>query len=264
MIDAHTHLESNRFGSEAVKIIKNFERDGVDLAINVGSDLATSKASVALSRDHERIYAVVGVHPHEASTYTDEVEDALRVLSSYDKVVALGEMGLDYHYDFSPRKVQREVFEKQLELAMELKLPVVIHSREAEADTLEILSRAHKRAPELKVLLHCYMDSVATMKKYVDMGFLISLGGAVTFKNAKNPKEVARAIPVEHLLLETDAPYMTPVPHRGKRNEPKYVALVADYIAQLRGMEVEELVKITDDNALNFYGISMPRGMHHD
>lgn len=257
MIDSHVHLDDNRFKKDQDRVIKNFEADGVDLVVNIGADLVTSKSSVFLAENNERIYATVGVHPHDAKTYDQEVEDQLRMLSKREKVVAIGEIGLDYHYDNSPRDVQQDVFRKQLSLAQEVNLPVVIHSREADKDTMDILKEAKEDNPKLVCLIHCFSSSVEIMEEYVKMGFSISLGGATTFKNAKMPKRVAVEVPIEHLLLETDAPYMTPEPYRGKRNEPKYVRLVAENIAELRGMDVEEVIRITDENTKKFYGISL-------
>lgn len=257
MIDSHVHLDDKRFLKDQDQVIANFERDGVDLVVNIGADLVTSKSSVFLAENHDRIYATVGVHPHDAKTYDQDVEDQLRMLAKRDKVVAIGEIGLDYHYDFSPREVQKEAFRKQLALAKDLSMPVVIHTREADKDTMDILKEAKEDNPDLVCLIHCFSSSVEIMREYVKMGFSISLGGATTFKNAKTPKRVAVEVPIDRLLLETDGPYMTPEPYRGKRNEPKYVRLVAENIAQLRGMDTEELIAITDANTKRFYGIDL-------
>lgn len=257
MIDSHAHLDDNRFKKDQAQVIKNFEKNGVDLVVNIGADLVSSKSSVFLAENNERIYATVGVHPHDAKTYNQDVEDQLEMLSGREKVVAIGEIGLDYYYDFSPREIQKEVFWKQLELAKRVKMPVVIHSRDADQDTMDILKQAKKENPDLICLIHCYSGSVEMMREYVKMGFYIALGGATTFKNAKTPKKVAMEVPIENLLLETDSPYMTPEPNRGKRNEPKYVRLVAEQIANLRGMDVEEVISLTDKNTLDFYGIAL-------
>ncbi|MCD1146751.1 TatD family hydrolase [Peptoniphilus sp. KCTC 25270] len=257
MIDSHAHLDDNRFKKDQAQVIKNFEKNGVDLVVNIGADLVSSKSSVFLAENNERIYATVGVHPHDAKNYNQDVEDQLEMLSGREKVVAIGEIGLDYYYDFSPREIQKEVFWKQLELAKRVKMPVVIHSRDADQDTMDILKQAKKENPDLICLIHCYSGSVEMMREYVKMGFYIALGGATTFKNAKTPKKVAMEVPIENLLLETDSPYMTPEPNRGKRNEPKYVRLVAEQIANLRGMDVEEVISLTDKNTLDFYGIAL-------
>lgn len=255
MIDSHAHLDDNRFKRDRDKVIEDLEADGIDLVVNIGADLPTSKASVFLAENNDRIYASVGVHPHDAKTYDEDVEDQLLMLSKREKVVAIGEIGLDYHYDNSPRERQKEVFRKQLELAKKTKMPVVIHSRKADKDTMDILKEAKAKNPDLVCLIHCFSSSVEIMREYVKMGFFISLGGATTFKNAKTPKKVAQEVPIERLILETDSPYMTPEPNRGKRNEPKYVRLVAENIANLREMNVEDLIEITDRNTKRFYGI---------
>lgn len=257
MIDSHVHLDARRYNKDRDKLIKNFERDGVDLAFNIGADLATSKASVELADKYDRIYAVVGVHPHDASTYNFEVEEELRELAKHPKVVAIGEIGLDFYRDLSPRDVQRVAFNLQIDLAMDLGLPIVIHSREADQETFDILKLKYDQYGGFDVLIHCYSGSVEMMERYTrEMDAYIALGGSTTFKNSRVPKEVAKAVPLDHLLLETDSPYLTPEPLRGKRNEPKNVRLVANHIAQLRGMDVKDLIAITDKNTLDFYGVS--------
>lgn len=207
-----------------------------------------------MAKTYENIYATVGVHPHDAITYTDEVEETLKILAQEKKVVAVGEIGLDYYYDNSPRHIQKEVFKRQLKLANELRKNVVVHSRDASQDTFDILKEAHEKY-EFKAVIHCYSQSLEMLKEYLRLGDYISLGGAVTFKNSKIRKEVAKIVPLDRLLLETDCPYMTPVPYRGKRNEPKYVNIVAEYIADLRGISKSDLVKVTDENTKRFYNI---------
>lgn len=254
MIDSHAHLDDEAFDEDREEVINNLKSDGIDLIVNNSSDLQSSKNSVELANNYENIYAAIGVHPHEAETYGDEVESEIIKLSKNKKVVAIGEIGLDYYYDNSPREIQREVFKKQIKLASELGKNIVIHSRDASQETFDILKEAHEKY-DFTALIHCYSQSVEMLEEYLKMGDVIALGGAVTFKNAKTPKEVAKAVPLDKLLLETDCPYMTPVPHRGKRNEPKYVKLVADYIADLREIDVDELVKHTDENTKRFFGI---------
>lgn len=254
MIDSHVHLDDEAFNEDRDEMIRSFSENGIELVINNSSDLESSENSIKLANKYENIYAAIGVHPHDASTYSEEVEKRLIELSKEDKVVAIGEIGLDYYYDNSPRDIQKEVFKKQIELASKLGMNIVIHSRDAAGDTFNILKEAHEKY-DFTALIHCFSQSVEMMKEYVKMGDYIALGGAVTFKNAKTPKEVAKVVPLESLLLETDCPYMTPVPHRGKRNEPKYVNLVCDYIAELRGIDREELEKITAENTKRFFGI---------
>ena len=254
MIDSHVHLDDEAFNEDREDIIKSLGENGIELVINNSSDLPSSERSVELANKYENIYAAIGGHPHEARTYDDEVEKRLIELSRDKKVLAIGEIGLDYYYDNSPRNVQKEVFKRQIELAAKLKKNIVIHSRDAAKDTFDILKEAHEKY-DFTALIHCFSQSVDMMREYLKMGDYIALGGAVTFKNAKTPKEVAKAVDLDRLLLETDCPYMTPVPYRGKRNEPKLVKFTCQYIADLRQMDALELEKITGENTKRFFGI---------
>lgn len=254
MIDSHVHLDDEAFNGDREDIIKSLGENGIELVINNSSDLPSSERSVELANKYENIYAAIGVHPHEARTYDDEVEKRLIELSRDKKVLAIGEIGLDYYYDNSPRDVQKEVFKRQIELAAKLKKNIVIHSRDAAKDTFDILKEAHEKY-DFTALIHCFSQSVDMMREYLKMGDYIALGGAVTFKNAKTPKEVAKTVDLDRLLLETDCPYMTPVPYRGKRNEPKLVKFTCQYIADLRQMDALELEKITGENTKRFFGI---------
>lgn len=254
MIDSHVHLDDEAFNEDREDIIKSLGENGIELVINNSSDLPSSERSVELANKYENIYAAIGVHPHEARTYDGEVEKRLIELSRDKKVLAIGEIGLDYYYDNSPRNVQKEVFKRQIELAAKLKKNIVIHSRDAAKDTFDILKEAHEKY-DFTALIHCFSQSVDMMREYLKMGDYIALGGAVTFKNAKTPKEVAKAVDLDRLLLETDCPYMTPVPYRGKRNEPKLVKFTCQYIADLRQMDALELEKITGENTKRFFGI---------
>lgn len=254
MIDSHAHLDDEAFDDDRDQVINDLYENGIDFIVNIACDLKSSKTSQELAKTYENIYATVGVHPHDAITYTDEVEETLKILAQEKKVVAVGEIGLDYYYDNSPRHIQKEVFKRQLKLANELRKNVVVHSRDASQDTFDILKEAHD-IYEFKAVIHCYSQSLEMLKEYLRLGDYISLGGAVTFKNSKIRKEVAKIVPLDRLLLETDCPYMTPVPYRGKRNEPKYVNIVAEYIADLRGISKSDLVKVTDENTKRFYNI---------
>ncbi|MDO5713335.1 MAG: TatD family hydrolase [Tissierellia bacterium] len=255
MIDSHVHLDDRRFKRDRDFLIRSLEKNGVDYVVNIGVDLRSSKDSVLLSKKYDNVYATIGVHPHEAKNYTQEVEDGLRHLAKEEKVVAFGEIGLDFYYDNSPRDIQIEVFETQLELAEELGLPIVIHSREAAKPTFDRIKAHIEKYPNSKFLIHCYSGSVEMMKDYTDLGCYIALGGVVTFQNAKVPKEVAKQVPLDKLILETDSPYLTPDPFRGRRNEPMYVKFVAEKIAKIKGISVGELVEHTDKNTNTFYGI---------
>jgi len=253
MIDAHSHLENEAFDEDREAIIARMKDDGLDAVVNVGSDIETSRKVVDLAEKNEGLFAVVGVHPQEADGYNEEVEKELVDLSKKEKVVAIGEIGLDYYYENSPREVQREVFLKQMDLAAKVDLPIVIHSRDAAEETYNIVENFLEEHPNHPILIHCYSYSYEMMERFVALGCVISLGGVTTFKNAKTPKRVAAGVPLDHLLLVTDCPYMTPTPHRGKRNEPKYVRLVAENIADLREMDVDELIRHTDENTKRFY-----------
>ena len=253
MIDSHVHLDDSKFDYDRENLIENLKEHGLDRVYNIGADLESSIASVELADKYEIIKAVIGVHPHAASEYNQEVEDKLIELAKNENVRAIGEIGLDYYYDNSPRDIQVQVFKKQIELANKLKLPIVVHSREAAKETFDIISSYKEKYKNLKFLIHCFSQSVEMMREYVKMGCYIALGGVVTFKNSKVPKEVAKEVPLENLLLETDCPYLAPEPMRGKRNEPMFIKYSAQKIAEIRGISLEELLKATDENTRRFY-----------
>lgn len=253
MIDSHVHLDDAKFDYDRENLIENLKEYGLDRVYNIGADLESSIASVELADKYEIIKAVIGVHPHAASEYNQEVEDKLIELAKNENVRAIGEIGLDYYYDNSPRDIQVQVFKKQIELANKLKLPIVVHSRDAAKETFDIISSYKEKYKDLKFLIHCFSQSVEMMREYVKMGCYIALGGVVTFKNSKVPKEVAKEVPLENLLLETDCPYLAPEPMRGKRNEPMFIKYSAQKIAEIRGISLEELLKATDENTRRFY-----------
>lgn len=253
LIDSHVHLDDRRYDNDRDRIIKGLKDDGVELVINIGADLKTSIASVSLAEKYDNVYAVIGVHPHSAKEVDDSTLEILKSFAPRDKVVAIGEIGLDFHYDNSPRDVQRKWFKKQLELAKEVDLPVVIHSRDAAQETFDIMKEAQDG--KLRGVIHCYSGSPEMALEYIKLGFYISLAGPVTFNNAKVLKEVAKAIPLDKLLIETDSPYLTPAPNRGKRNEPAYVRFVAAEIAELREISFDDLIKATNKNTKKVFGI---------
>lgn len=253
LIDSHAHLDDKRFDSDRDMLIKNLKDNGLDLVINIGADLQTSIASVSLAEKYENIYAAIGVHPHSAKEMDNSTIEILKSFAKREKVVAIGEIGLDFHYDNSPRDVQRKWFKEQLKLAKEVDLPVVIHTREASQETFDILKEAQDG--KLRGVLHCYSGSVEMALEYIKLGFYISLGGPVTFNNAKVSREVAKAVPLDKLLIETDCPYLTPVPYRGKRNEPIFVKYVAETIAEIRGISLEELGEATNRNTKELFNI---------
>ena len=248
LFDSHAHLNDARFDEDREALIQKLQEEHVDLVLNPGADIETSISSVELANKYDFIYAAVGVHPHDVKDLDDTAIDTLRKLATEnEKVVAIGEIGLDYYYDNSPREVQKEWFKKQIELANEL------NDRDAHQDTFEIIKNT--KSPEIGCVLHCYSGNVELAKEYVKMGCYISIPGTVTFKNNKKTREVAKEIPLEYLLIETDSPYMAPEPHRGKRNDPSLVAFVADKIAQEKGISYEKVCEATKENAKRLFNI---------
>jgi len=228
---------------------------GVGTFVTIGCDLVTSQAAVALAEQHPSVYASIGVHPHEVKHIADGWYDEFRLLAKNNKVVAYGEIGLDYHYNHSSPKEQRERFREQVQLARELALPVIIHTREAQEDTIAILKE--ENASEIGGVFHCFSGDAWLAKDALDLGFYLSFSGIVTFQNATMLRDIAKTVPLDRLLIETDCPYLTPVPHRGKRNEPAYVTHVAQQLATLRAgepeMSVETIGRITTRNAKQLF-----------
>ncbi len=254
LFDSHAHLDDEQFDPDRQALIEGLPERGVFHVINVGADLETSRRSIELSEKFPFIHAAVGVHPHDVRKMNDEDLGILLDMARHPKVAAIGEIGLDYYYDNSPRETQRKRFVDQLELALKVDLPIIIHSREAHKETLDILK---SYSSKLKgCVMHCYSGSWEMAKTYTKMGFMISLGGPVTFKNAVRSVEVAKNIDLNHLMVETDSPCLTPHPHRGKRNDPGLVKLVVERIAEIRNMKAEEVARITKENACRFFGIS--------
>ncbi|KAB2328859.1 TatD family deoxyribonuclease [Cytobacillus depressus] len=251
--DTHAHLNAEQYNDDLREVIDRALEEGVSRIVVVGFDRLTIEKAMELTEQYDFIYASVGWHPVDAIDMTDEDLRWIEELASHPKVVALGEMGLDYYWDKSPKEIQKEVFRKQIQLAKKVKLPIIIHNRDATADIVAILKE--EGAAEVGGIMHCFSGSPETAKECVDMNFYISLGGPVTFKNAKKPKEVAEAIPLDRLLIETDCPYLAPHPYRGKRNEPSYVKLVAEQIAEIKGVSVEEVAEMTTANAKKLFGI---------
>ncbi len=254
LVDSHVHLDNPRFNKDRERLIKNLQRDGISMVLHASSDLNTSIKAVQASEEYDFIYASVGYHPHNAKDMTDESLEILESFTSKKRVVAIGEIGLDYHYDHSPREVQKEAFKKQIRLARKLNLPYIVHDREAHDDLLTIMKE--ESYDGMRGIMHCFSGSVELAREFIKLGFLISLAGPLTFNNAKKPKEVAKEIPLEHLLVETDAPYLTPHPFRGKRNEPAYVRYVAQEIAALKRISYEEVATATTNNFKKMFNIS--------
>ena len=254
-IDSHAHIDGPEFDADREAVIKRAQAAGVSTILNVGTGDPHSGAferAVELGRQHASIYTAIGTHPHDARLYDAAAEKKIKLLISSDHVIAWGEIGLDFHYDNSPRDVQAEVFKRQLRAARECDLPVIIHTREAESETIDILQSEYARA-ERRGIFHCFSGSMDLAQKAVSIGFMISFSGIVTFKKADELRAIAKQVPLERLLIETDCPYLTPVPHRGKRNEPAYVVEVARCLAALHGIETEAMAELTGENFRRFF-----------
>src|SRR5215468_11828850 len=253
LIDSHAHLDVPNYDADRAEVIDRARQSGVELMLEIcGSDVAKGSLDVGLklAEEHPFIYAAIGVHPHEASLYNDTLEKKLLAMSDHEKVLGWGEIGLDYHYDHSPRDAQRRVFGRQLELALERRLPAIIHTREAEYDTIQILREdwAGAGGDVVGGIIHCFTGTQRLADAAIGMGFHVSFSGVLTFKNAADLREVARSVPMERLLVETDCPYLAPLPHRGKRNEPAFVLETAAKLAELKGVNVEEIASVTGGN----------------
>ncbi|MFD0695714.1 TatD family hydrolase [Paenibacillus sp. GCM10027628] len=253
LTDSHTHLNAEQFNEDRDEVIQRAVDAGVTRMVNVGFNRETIPSSIALAEQYEFIYSTVGWHPVDAINMQPGDLEWIEELCQHEKVVAIGEIGLDYYWDTSPKDVQNRVFREQIRLARKLGMPIVIHNRDAHHDILQVLKE--EKASEVGGIMHCFSGSWETAKQCLDMNFHISFGGPVTFKNAKQPKEVLAQVPLDRLLIETDAPYLTPHPFRGKRNETSYVRLVAETAAEIRGMTVEEIAEITTNNAIHLLGL---------
>ena len=254
IFDSHAHYGDHAFDGDREAVLCGLAGGGVCGAVTIGTDISSSREALRLARRYSGLglYAAVGIHPEEAGGLPEYWEEELALLLEEPEVVALGEIGLDYHYDdMAPKEVQRNLFERQLLLAKRKGLPVLVHDRDAHGDTLELLRRHRPLG-----VVHCFSGSVEMMREVVALGMYVGLGGAVTFKNARVPLEVARAVPLERLLLETDAPYMAPVPFRGKRCDSTMIAFTAEKIAELRAVPVQELLDATCENAKRFFGLT--------
>lgn len=249
--DTHTHLDDKKFDDDREEVIKKIKDSGVTLAVNIGADMKSSSESVRLSEKYDFLYAAVGVHPCDTDKMTDDDLKTLESYTKHKKVVAIGEIGLDYYWDDVPRETQKKWFKKQLELAKKLDMPYIIHDRDAHADVIEII----KDVGYYSGVMHCFSGSPEMAEIMLKLGLYISIAGQVTFKNAQKVKEVAKNVPLERLLIETDSPYLTPEPFRGKRNDSANVRYTCEKIAEIRGMTTEELAKITLLNGKKFYRI---------
>ncbi len=253
LIDTHTHLEMSQFDADRDSVIDRAKKAGVNYIIAVGSDMAGNEGAISLSESYDCIYCAVGIHPHEVKGADEKAYDRILHLAKKEKVVAYGEIGLDYHYEFSPKDLQVLHFRKQINLAKELGLPIIVHSREAKVDTMRIL--AEEGAGQVGGVFHCFSGDLEMAREAISMGFYISIAGTVTFEKAPKVHQLVKEIPIENLLIETDSPYLAPVPYRGKRNEPAYVRFVAQKIAELKGLTFEDVARITSFNAMSLFKI---------
>jgi TatD DNase family protein len=251
-IDSHAHIDGREFDADRDAVIERAQAAGVSAILNVGTGDPHSGAlerAVELGQRHENIYTALGTHPHDARLYDESAEEKIRNLIQSERVIAWGEIGLDFHYDNSPRDVQLEVFKRQLRAARECDLPVVIHTREAESETIEILKSEY----DGRGIFHCFSGSLELAQNALELDFMISFSGIVTFKKAEELREVAKQVPLDRLLIETDCPYLAPIPYRGKRNEPAYVVEVARCLAGIHDISIEHMAQQTSDNFRRFF-----------
>ena len=256
-IDSHAHIDGHEFDTDREEVIERANAAGVSLILNVGTGDPHSDAferAVELGKTHESVYTAIGTHPHDARLYNDAAEQKIKHLINNNEVIAWGEIGLDFHYDNSPRDAQVDVFKRQLRAARECNLPVIIHTREAEPETIDILQSEYGDAPR-RGIFHCFSGSLDLAQCAIEIGFMISFSGIVTFKKADELREIAKQVPLDRLLIETDCPYLTPIPYRGKRNEPAYVVEVARCLAGVHGVEHEEMARITSENFKRFFDL---------
>lgn len=252
LFDSHCHVDEQDFDEDRLQVLKRAEENGIVGIVNPSSDMASSERAAALATQYPQIYAAVGIHPHEAKDAREESYIRLAELAQTEKVVAIGEIGLDYYYDLSERSVQQKILVRQLDLARQLDMPFIIHDRDAHHDIMSIIK---KEAVGLHGVFHCFSGSLEMAQELLKMGFYLSFGGPVTFKNANKVKNVVKNIPLERMFVETDSPYLTPHPHRGTRNEPSYVRLVAEEISRLKDVELPVLADRTTENVRNFFDI---------
>jgi TatD DNase family protein len=255
LVDSHAHLEMPEFKKDLEAVIQRAKESGVEYIFTVGTEMGDWTRALEIARSHPTIFAILGVHPHNATEINDETYPILKGLCQDKKVKAYGEIGLDFFRNLSPRDIQLKRFREQIGLARELGLPIVVHDREAHRETLEILKS--EKAEECGGIIHCFSAGYEMAKACMDMGFYISIPGSITFKNADGFREIVKRLPLESLLVETDAPFLTPEPFRGKRNEPSYVRHTAQKVAEIKGVSFERLAEVTTENALRVYSLKL-------
>lgn len=256
IFDTHAHYDDEAFAEDRDEVLRSLKEHGIEAVVNVGASIQSTKNTLALMKQYPFIYGSVGVHPSETGELNDELYGWLRHVSKKDRVVAIGEIGLDYYWDEPGRDIQKRWFERQMELAKEVDLPVIIHSRDAAQDTLEMIRAGGVK--DVGGVIHCFSYGVELAREYLDMGFYLGIGGVLTFNNGKKLKEVVSYMPMEQLVLETDCPYLSPVPFRGKRNSSLNLPYVVNAVSEIKGIPAAEVVRITRDNAMRMYRI--PKG----
>lgn len=253
IFESHAHYDDEAFDKDREELLNSFMDKGIEYVVNIGSTISDSKKTIELTKKYPFIYGSIGVHPSETKDMNEDDIKWLKEMSSLDKIIAIGEIGLDYYWDNVERAVQKHWFERQLDLAKEANLPVVVHSRDAASDTFDIIKNA--KLDENLGVLHCFAYSKEMAKQYIDMGFYIGVGGVLTFKNARKLREVVEYIPLDYILLETDSPYLAPEPNRGKRNDSTNLKYVASEIARIKNIDYEEVIEITRNNGINLFRI---------
>ncbi len=253
IFDTHAHYDDDSFDNDREEVILTAYNEGVVGIVNMGVDIENSRANIEFVKKYDFMYGAVGVHPNEVGDMTDKDIDILRELSKEDKIIAIGEIGLDYYYDEPAKEIQKVFFEKQMDLAREVKLPICVHSRDAAKDTLDMMIANH--AEEIGGVVHCYSYSKEMAREFLKLNYFFGIGGVVTFKNAKTLKEVVDYLPIENIVLETDCPYLAPDPYRGKRNVSGYLKYVAKAIGEIKGINEEEVIRVTNENAKRLYNL---------
>lgn len=254
LIDTHAHLQDNVYDKNIGELIKNAQDNNVKKIVCASYNLQSSKQSVEFANKYDCVYAVIGVHPENCEEYNDEIESQIKQLAQDKKVLAIGEIGLDYHYTTENKEIQKQVFVSQIKLSHQLGLPIVIHSRDAIGDTLEII-REHKEYIKKGGVFHCFNASVPVLEEIIKMGFYVSYGGAITFNNASKLREIVASTPIDRILLETDCPYMSPVPYRGEINEPKNIDLILEKLGEIKNIDLQKLEEIIENNVKNALNI---------
>ena len=255
IVDSHAHYDDEQFDTDRADVLKRIQEQDIVRVVNPASNLSSARKCIELSEAYDFVYCAVGIHPHDSQEYSQQSLEIIRKMAEHKKVVAIGEIGLDYHYDFSPRDVQKQCFAAHIQLALQLELRLIIHNRESHKDILDIIKA--EKGYNAGGVFHCFTGSVEMAKEVLDMGFYIALGGAVTFKNAKRPVDVAKYVPIDRLLVETDSPYMAPVPYRGKRNDSGYLSEIIQKISEIRNTDFNDIAMNTTQNANRLFGLNL-------